>query len=95
MARILLVIDLPDQENRPREATDLAVRLRDHCGSVTGAAAAVGVTRQAFHEWLTGHHVTVRHIVAMTALLATAGLQQADTSVDADTASVARYSFQA
>jgi hypothetical protein len=70
MARILFVIELSDEENRPRIATDLAASLRAQFGSARRAAMAVGVTRQAFYDWLAGHPVAMKHFVAMTALLA-------------------------
>jgi hypothetical protein len=78
VARILLVLDLSDEESRPRAAAELAARLRAQYKSVPRAASAVGVTRQAFHDWLNGHHVTAKHIVAMFALLAIGD----DTSLD-------------
>jgi hypothetical protein len=56
--------------------------LRERYGSVSRAAAAVGVTRQAFHEWLTGQRMSVKHIVAITALLAVGGDASLDTSFD-------------
>jgi len=70
VARLLFAIELTDAENRARPAQELAVRLRAHYGSTSRAAAQVGVTRQAFHDWLNGEHVSVKHIVAMAALLA-------------------------
>jgi hypothetical protein len=80
--RILIAIELPEGENQPRPAMELAARLRDQYGSVSRAAAATGVTRQVFHEWLTGHQVTVKHVIAMTALLAIGGAARLQNAVD-------------
>lgn len=85
MARVLFVIELSDEENRPRVAVDLAARLRAQFGSAARAAMAVGVTRQAFHDWLAGQHVAVKHVVAMTALLAIADRTSLDITADAET----------
>jgi hypothetical protein len=83
MARILVVIELTDEEDRPRIAKDLAARLRDKFGSVARAATAVGVTRQAFHDWLAGNQVTVKHFIAMSALLAVSD-REPDAAIDAE-----------
>lgn len=82
MARLLFVIELSDEENRPRSAMDLAARLRAQFGSAARAALAVGVTRQAFHDWLAGHQVAMKHVVAMTALLAIRDHAPLDNVID-------------
>jgi hypothetical protein len=85
MARILIVIELSDEENRPQIAADLAARLREQFGSVARAAQAVGVTRQAFHDWLHGHHVAMKHLIAMNALAVVGDHTPVDTALDAET----------
>jgi len=84
MARILFVIELSDEENRPQIAVDLAARLRAQFGSAARAAQAVGVTRQAFHDWLAGHQVAMKHVVAMNALLAIGDRASLDIAIDTD-----------
>jgi len=85
MARILFVMELSDEENRPQSAVDLAARLRRQFGSAARAAQAVGVTRQAFHDWLGGHQVSMKHVVAMTALLAIGDRGPVDMAIDTET----------
>jgi hypothetical protein len=84
MARILFVIELPEDDNRPRSAVDLATRLRAQIGSAARAAMTVGVTRQAFHDWLAGHPVAMKHIIAMKALLAVGNHAPLDISIDVE-----------
>jgi len=85
MARILFVIELSAEENRPQSAADLATRLRDRFGSAARAATAVGVTRQAFYDWLAGHPVTMKHFIAMTALLSIVESTSLDIVIDTQT----------